>query len=532
MLRPTLRLSARGLTRRTSPARRAFRPCPSLDGLEPRLTPAVHVSIIGGVLTAQADKAVNTVTVDHVVSGGKGFAEINGQFFSDAAYNSIRINGGPGGLAAKIHANVKPLTVFAVGTNNADNLGDATNHLQGIQGKVLLENETGSSVVNINDQGDATARTVTVSTVPRQGDTSLGQVSGLGAAAIQWDYHDTRAVNLRLGVGASTVNVQGTGVTTNIFNSAVATVNVGSGGHVAGIQGALNLENEIRVAGDTVNINDQNDATTRTVTMSQITRSGDTSLGAVKGLGAAQITWDYQDTSTVNLNLGSGADNINVLATGPGVTTNITTNIFKNANASVNVGNNGFLNFIQGNLNLENDGGAVSIFINDSFESANQFYDMNVIPGDEFVNTFGQLSSTAMSGTITWDNADTNKVTLFGSSGQDTYNIFAIGSATDIVGGPFGNTFNVGGTGSLGASILGTLTLEGTGVGSVLNLNDQADPNAEFFNFAISTPGTGSLSLGSNPSFNLVFDNMSNGVFLATNGFSTVNDPSGSVFVS
>jgi hypothetical protein len=527
---------ARGLTRRPSPARRAFRPCPSLDGLELRLTPAVHVSIIGGVLTAQADNAVNTVTVDHVVSAGKGFAEINGQFFSDATYNSIRINGGTGGLAANIHTNVKPLTVFAVGTNNADNLGDATNQLQGIQGKVLLENETGSSVVNINDQGDATARTsVIVSTVPRTGDTSLGQVSGLGAAAIQWDYHDTRAVNLRLGVGASTVNVQGTGVTTNIFNSGHATVNVGSGGTVAGIQGALNLENEVVAHGDTVNINDQAEATTRTVTMSEITRGGDSSLGAVNGLGAAQITWVYQDTSTVNLNLGSGADNINVLATGPGTTTNITTNIFKDANASVNIGNNDFLLFIQGNLNLENDGGPVSIFINDSFDSANQFYDMNVFPGDEFVNTFGQLTSTAMTGTITWDNADTNQVTLFGSGGQDTYNIFATGTATDIVGGPFGNTFNVlpaGTQGSLAANIVGTLTLEGTGPGSTLNLNDQLDPNSEAFNFNISFPGNGSLALGSNPSFNLVFDNMSNGVFLATNGFSTVNDPSQSVFVS
>jgi hypothetical protein len=107
------------------------------------------VSIIGGVLTAQADNAVNTVTVDHVVSGGKGSAVINGLSFSDASYNSIRINGGTGGLAANIHANVKPLTVFGLGTNNADNLGDATHHLQGIQGKVLLENESsgGSSVV-------------------------------------------------------------------------------------------------------------------------------------------------------------------------------------------------------------------------------------------------------------------------------------------------------------------------------------------------------------------------------------------------
>jgi hypothetical protein len=280
------------------------------------------LSIQGGVLIAQCDSASNTVTVDHVVQAGKGFAEINGRFFADTSYSSIRINGGSGGTMTNVHSNVKPLTVFGDSAKDVVNLGDASNKLQGIQGTVLVEDEKGFlGVLNINDQGDSSSRSVTLNTVPRAGDTSLGQVSGLGAAAIQWDYHDTSAVNLRLGVGASHVNVLGTGVTTNVFNSAAANISVGnSSATVAGIQGALNLENEAGPS-DSVSINDQGDAITRTVTVSTITRAGDSSLGAVNGLGAAQITWDYRDTDEVSLFLGRGASTVNVLGTG--VTTGI-----------------------------------------------------------------------------------------------------------------------------------------------------------------------------------------------------------------
>jgi hypothetical protein len=96
---------------------------------------------------------------------------------------------------------------------------------------------------------------VTLSTVARAGDTSLGQVTGLGAANIDWDYHDTSAVNLRLGTGAGQVFVLGTGTTTNIFSNANATINVGNNSSTAGIQGALNLKNAL--GKDAVNINSQ-----------------------------------------------------------------------------------------------------------------------------------------------------------------------------------------------------------------------------------------------------------------------------------
>jgi hypothetical protein len=137
-----------------------------------------------------------------------------------------------------------------------------------------------------------------------------------------------------------------------------------------------------------------------------------------------------------------------------------------------------------------------------------------------------------MTGGITWDNGSTSGVNLFGGQGGDTYNVFATGSATTINGGVGANFFNVSALDSLGTDIVGLLTLFGGGnANTFLDLNDQTDPNSETFNFAISQAGTGSLTLGSTPSFDLAFNNMGGGVNLFTNDFSTVNGNDGSVNV-
>jgi hypothetical protein len=531
MLRSTFRYLTRGLTRRPSPARKPSRPRswqPALEELETRLVPAVSLGIQGGVLTAQCDSAANTVTVDHVVIGGKGFAEINGgagaKLFADTSYSSIHILGGAGGTTTKVHSNVKPLTVFGDSNKDVVNLGDTSNKVQGIQGTVLVEDEKGFfSTVNVNDQGDSAARTVTLSSVPRPGGlTSLGQVSGLGAAAIQWDYHDTSAVNLRLGTGAGTVNVLGTGVTTNVFNSANATVNVGSSSSVAGIKGSLHLENE--GGKDTVNINSQLDAAKQIVTLKTIG-----GLGAVTGLpGGGQITWDYDDTSAVNLNLGHGATTVIVQGIG------VTTNINNSADTTIEVGT-GSLAAIKGALSLDNDGGITSLFVNDLNDHTGQVFNFNRIAGDDFFGTFEQITGSVFGtqGSITFDNSDTSSVDFSAGDGGNLLNINTTGTAMTISGGNGANTFEVG-SGNLGSDIGGPLTLHGGNPLSAMALNDIFNPtNNEVYNFNFSQPGTGSLSLQNSPLFDLVFTDMDNFVNLATNGspFETVNAPPGDVNV-
>jgi hypothetical protein len=190
----------------------------------------------------------------------------------------------------------------------------------------------------------------------------------------------------------------------------------------------------------------------------------------------------------------------------------------------------GTLTAIQGSLTLENEPSFDTIVIDDSEDSAGRTFNMISIPGDTPGGLFTQIFGTALAGFIQWDNADASGVTLVGGSLGNTFNIKGTGVPTTIDGGSGANIFNVG-VGDLSAEILNSLTIHGgSNAGTQMILSDTSDPNSETFNFAISQPGTGSLTLGSSLAFDLAFDGM-NLVDLFSNGFSTVNDPSGTVDV-
>jgi hypothetical protein len=102
----------------------------------------------------------------------------------------------------------------------------------------------------VDDSADATARTVTLSTIS-QNFATYGQISGLAPANINYGYADTSSVTVNTGTAAgNVVNVLTTDVTTNLVGNAALTVNVGNGSHVnavfgsaAGIFGDLNIAN-------------------------------------------------------------------------------------------------------------------------------------------------------------------------------------------------------------------------------------------------------------------------------------------------
>src|SRR5262249_30182310 len=149
---------------------------------------------------------------------------------------------------------------------------------------------------------------------------------------IQWDYQDTTAVNLNLGTGAGQVNVLGTGVTTTIVNTAPATINVGSAGSIAGIQGLLILENTSG-PNNTVNVNSQNDSRPATAFVGDQGAGSRPPLGFLNVPGLPnQVFWITAAPSVVNLNRGAGTSPVNVLAT------SVPTNVLNNGTATVNVG--------------------------------------------------------------------------------------------------------------------------------------------------------------------------------------------------
>jgi hypothetical protein len=325
-----------------------------------------------------------------------------------------------------------------------------------------------------------------------------------------------------LGAGTSTVNVFSTIVPTNIFNHGNATVTVSNGpAGVANIKSPLNLEN---LGGfDTLIVDDSADTTSPSVTLDTLAGN----VGRISGL-SAPITFSNAEVSQLTLDLGIGIKTVSVLGIGT------TTNIFNSADATIEVGN-GSLAGIQGALSLDNDGGIDQLFIDDFNDQQGQVFTFNRIPGDDFFNTFEQITSGVFgrAGSITFDNADVSSMVFTAGNGGNLFNVNSTGTATTINGGTGGNTFEVG-SGNLGSDIQGQLVLHGGGNPlTAMSLLDQNNPNIETYNFNFFLPGSADLSLGSNLQFDLVFTDMLNFVDLSTNGnpLDTVIAPPGTVNV-
>jgi hypothetical protein len=477
------------------------------------VTNALYYSTLN--INDSADTQFHTVTLDTTGGYGRVTGLTPAAILYDSTLVSPTVQTGTGGATINVLA-TWGATLIGYGANTAVNIGMG-GLVQNVHGLVTVTNPPSYTAVTIDDSNDTQPGTAYVYTVDPSttGGVLYGGVT-VGSAWVHYKYADTRSLTLGLGFGTSTVNVQETGVTTNILDSGAATINVGRDGSVAGIQGPLNLENEPNY--DIVNINDQNDGAARTVTVSTIPRAQDSSLGAVNGLGAAQITWDYADTTAVNLNLGPGASTVNVLGTG------VPTNVFNSGAATVNVGDGGSVAGIQGTLNLENEPNYDIVNINDQNDVVGRTATVDTVTrtGD---TSLGRLTGLAPAA-ITWDYFDTTSVTINGGSGGNVFNIEGTGVPTTINGGSGANIFHVSPTAQSLANLAGLLTLNGSGADTV-EFFDQNNPNSETYTFD-TVPSN--LTLATFPGVSCNFSGMAS-VYLETNGFSTANDASGTVFV-
>jgi hypothetical protein len=434
-----------------------------------------------GTITLRSDPA-NAAFADVIANGVLEWAGLWASVGSVVINGSGTINIQNTAAGVPVAVNSFSPTTVNIGSNNS---------VAGIQGPVSLENEPSFDTVNINDQTDAAAHTAVLDTVPRSGDSSLGRLQGIGAAPITWDYLDTTAVNVNFGPGTATVNVLGTGVTTTLFNLAPATVNIGNNNSIAGVQGTLNLENEPDF--DTVNINDQSDATAHTAVIDTVTRSGEASLGRLTGIAAA-ITWDYNDTRAVNITLGSGDATVNVLGTG------VPTTINNFATATVTVGNLGSLADIQGAVTLFNGPSRDQLTIDDSADPADQ---TDVVIGDAGVTGLAPVPLNFTSFSI-------NTLSILGGSGNNTYNVtgtpalalalntgpgvdavnvqaeaFIFGLTIDSSAGGGADVITLGDAANTLGGITGPVTV--TAAGDALVLNDQGNPAAQTYTLTDST---------------------------------------------
>jgi hypothetical protein len=191
---------------------------------------------------------------------------------------------------------------------------------------------------------------------------------------------------LTTGPTADTVNVLATSGQLTVHGEGRITANLGDHGSVQNITGTVVLDNP--PSWTTVNVDDSADRIGRTVDM-----YGTWGWGYIGGLAgrSAFIEYKYADTSTVNLYTGTGGNIVNVWATGYNVTTNIVGNAYAYLD-HVNVGFEGSVQSIFGQLNISNPPGWTVINVDDSADPNPQIASLGQ---STFSSDWGTLSGLA-----------------------------------------------------------------------------------------------------------------------------------------
>ena len=410
-----------------------------------------------------ADATARTVTLSTYSSGGANWGAITG--LAPAAINykyadtsSVNLTTGTGFGIVNVLATGVPTNINDYGYDQV-NVGNSGS-VQGILAALSLQDTPDANTISIDDHADATARTVTLSTYS-SGGANWGAITGLAPAAINYKYADTSSVNLTTGTGFGTVNVLATGVTTNINDYGYDQVNVGNSGSVQGILAALSLQDP--PSHNTISIDDHADATARTVTLSTYS-SGGANWGSITGLAPAAINYKYADTTSVSLTTGTGADTVNVLATG------VPTNINDYGNDLVNVGNSGSVQGILAALSLQDTPADNTISIDDHADVTARTVTLSTYSSGGA--NWGSITGLAPAA-INYKYADTSSVSLTTGTGADTVNVLATGVTTNI--NDYGtDPVNVGNSGSV-QGILGKLYLQDPPSHNTISIDDHAD---------------------------------------------------------
>jgi hypothetical protein len=222
-------------------------------------------------------------------------------------------------------------------------------------------------------------------------------------------YHPPSPFVLSTGGGSNTVNVLNTraGIPVRIIGGGSDTVNVGSGGSVQGIVGALYVENPPWYT--TLNIDDSSDQAARTVTLSTFTPPGDSPWGSITGLSPAAISYEYADTSSVHLITGPGANTIDVLATGFGVPTYLSSS---GGTETVNVGDPVYFytGGIQGDLYIDSLPSATTLNI--YYPRGDTYTPATFTPGFDSESPWGSITGLSPA-SINYEYADISHLNLF-----------------------------------------------------------------------------------------------------------------------
>jgi len=392
------------------------------------------------------------------------------------------------------------------------NVGNAGS-LAGIQGAVDVSNPPigGYTTLTIDDSADGATHSNVVVT--------SGSVTGLAPATISYQQSDLAALNIDTGTGSNTVNVQSTpnnGVqnphTALIGHSGSTAVNVGNGGTLAGIQGALDVSNPPVGGYTTLTIDDSADAATYPNVV--------VTSGSVTGLAPATISYQQSDLAALNINMGTGSNTVNVQSS--------PNNGVRNPQTTLTIGPSNTVNLASPTNTLD----PISrVTINDPSSTGTVNLNDSGFAGAEDYSMTASTVAISRSSSFALTYNGSAALNLTAGPGANIFDIGSSSAATTINAGGGGNCFHIGGllggggTQYLATSILGPLTLNGGGA-DFLDFFDANDLGPETFNFD-AVPST--LNLGSTGTTIATFSGMGGGIYVVTNGFSTANDLSGTV---
>jgi hypothetical protein len=477
----------------------------------------------GVVLDDSADLAFRAVIINDTSVVGLAPAVINyeghtGLFIhTGAATNSITVNGNSGSGSAgtslflgsvltpqvAVRGTTGPLNIFPGSGSSgraeiivgslAPTIGTGT--LANIHGQVFDGEFASFGSLVVDDEGDTTARTVTV------GGPSGGEVTGLAPAAIQFlpnrqspvdilggqgantfTVTDTPPGSLAIvsGTGADTVNVQHTGGALDIEgHGGVDTVNLGQASNgTASIQGTVTIGNQ--TGHSAVNVNDAANPFAGT----NVTLSVAGTLGTVSGLGVpfSPFTLDYvaAEVSSLTINGGSHGNVYNVQNVPSGVATTLHTG---SGNDTINVGNAAnTLDGILGPLTVDGQAGFDTLNVNDQGEITPHTYTVTAttvvrLPGGPTITYLDIESLNLHPGHILGPGPTNNVIDVLSTNADTPVEIDAGGGATVNVGNAAGTLDD----------LQGPVNVIGEDAAVTLNVNDQGSDNSQDYSVTDST---------------------------------------------
>jgi hypothetical protein len=279
-----------------------------------------------------------------------------------------------------------------------------------------------------------------------------------------------------------TVNILSSLGPVNVYGAGQATVNIGNGSLYQAITGAIDVEDPSGQC--TITINDAlapaRSLVSNTVNLTSVNLptilngrpglSGQLVGNNFEGLIYAPISWKYADTTSVTI-LGPPGDSIAWNILGSGQITNLVTAGFD----TVNVGNAGSVQGIQGILNIEDPPRLNTINIDDSADTSPRSVRVRTVGTNGFdfgggTEPWGQVVGLGP-GIIDYEYPDTGSLTVqTGTAPGNAISVLGTGVTTNLVGHG-SDTVNVGNAGSL-AGLDATLNIENASNLTNINVDD------------------------------------------------------------